>query len=251
MGSITRRGKAAFVSARAPHVEWRVSRVPACAREDRLSTRITIDRRGSRTGPSTSETAPGTGHSCTSAPIAEANQSARLAPARKPYPGLSLSHPVLCLFMASLIASTSVSCSRKRNPPSAFPIQPGMCVGPVTFAMSKDTVEMALGPPSWEGAFVLNYNNYGLTITFRRSGKVGAVSCGSIDGDASLIAAFKGSLPSGITLGATGEQIIKHYGVPDETRENGTFLRYNRLHADFILRRGRLACIIVRSNTSG
>ena len=148
--------------------------------------------------------------------------------------------------MAGVILALLVCSCSKHPMTGSFNMEFGTKVGPLSFNMTKVQIQDVLGKPSFQRDKVLNYNELGLTVFLNRSGTLGSIICGSMDGDTNLISNFKGASKEGITLGTFSEDVVKMYGEPTETRDGGTFYRYDNLSADFVFKDNRVVCIVLR-----
>jgi hypothetical protein len=156
----------------------------------------------------------------------------------------------LLVFFVSLCVLTAANSCSKRPVSSASDIEFGTKLGSLKFNMTQSQIQKEIGVPNFQRDKILYYNDMGLTIALNRKGTIGSIICGSMDADPYLLSHFKAATKEGIMIGALSEDVVKVYGQPTETRNNGTMYRYDGLSADFAFKDNRVICIVLRPATT-
>jgi outer membrane lipoprotein-sorting protein len=127
-------------------------------------------------------------------------------------------------------------------------VTPLVGLGPVKFGMSRTEVEQLLGKPDaaeergQNGYIHMNYGSRGFFIGVSKQFGVTTISCVAQKVMATRVRDFSGKTDKGIALGASMADILRAYGEPvsKETNMGTTYLRYNKLEAEFTLHSDRL-----------
>lgn len=162
-------------------------------------------------------------------------------------------------------------------------VTPNVGVGPLKFGASEEEIFRLLGKPNSESISVpnvpiddktsnvggqerpagaslvvltkfhiLNYPGLGLSLTVEANDGLVGIQCMGQDSLGATGRTFRGATDLGIRIGASEQEVIKAYGIPDEgpTYSEGTKgnLKYRDLHVEFVMNEERRVRVISLSD---
>jgi hypothetical protein len=129
-------------------------------------------------------------------------------------------------------------------------IEPKISVGKVHAGMTASDVVAALGEPQRRSGNALEYTSLGFAVVPNREGRIEVVMCGDVTGlNGPLVKAFTGRTAEGIGMNSTRDEIVKAYGLPDDSQRftgAAESLHYISRGLTFTLEGGKVHHIIVR-----
>jgi hypothetical protein len=157
---------------------------------------------------------------------------------------------ILLLGLGAICLVALISCKEKADKEASVDeliIEPLVGIGPVKFGMSKEEVIKHFGPPDkvLADGTKLNYvSSRGLSFTVNPELGLQEIGCWSEGMLPSHATTFAGKTKEGIGIGASEEEIVAAYGLPDRTSSGSgdiiKNLHYDKLSSKFSLKEDKL-----------